>query len=322
MINKRYIFIEILLLCFLTTVITFGFYNLFHTNWGHNKEYHVVFHDVDGLIVGSPVRLMGVNIGTVQKIQNLYDDVHLTFVIPEKKIKLPPKVVATVQFTGIAGSKSLELLPLMKCQQINCSMMTIEPIRINKAFSIQNSIMESLVGYTKSVSDVLSQNSAKETHNLLKKTTTEINKATIGLEKLNNNLERNNKEISITSEEIKKNLKAIDDSLVFKKENTHSLNQSDSALNEFNNFVQANLNESNIDHLHKTINDMNKTVKKINYEKGMYERFYETGEIIAFYTNQTADVVDKATNFLTGKNLDSIHKKIKSFKKEVKNLPK
>jgi hypothetical protein len=322
MINKRYIFIEILLLCFLTSVVTFGFYTLFHTNWGHNKEYHVVFHDVDGLIVGSPVRLMGINIGNVQKIQNLYDDVHLTFVISEKEIELPKKIVATIQFTGIAGSKSLELLPVAKCQQLNCSMMTIEPIRINKAFSIQNSIMESLVGYTKSVSEVIGQNSVRDTHKLLRKTAKEINGATTDLDELNHSLKRSTGEISVTSQEIQKSLMEFNNSLVSLKENPNESNQDEPALSEFNSFVQSNLSENNINYFHKKIINVSKTVKKINYEKGMYERFYETGEIIAFYTGQTSDIVNKATNFLTGANLENVHKQVKSFKDEIKKLPK
>ena len=65
--------------------------------------------DVDGLIVGSPVRAMGIEVGHVTKIKPVKDEVFIKFIITDKDVKLPQGTVVTVEFRGMAGSKSLEL---------------------------------------------------------------------------------------------------------------------------------------------------------------------------------------------------------------------
>ena len=67
--------------------------------------------DVDGMIVGSPVKYMGVQVGYVKNIKILTNNVYVKFVITEKDLKLPKGVIATVEFSGLGGSKSLELYP-------------------------------------------------------------------------------------------------------------------------------------------------------------------------------------------------------------------
>lgn len=80
-----------------------------HTN---SYEYHRIFlQDVDGLIVGSPVRIMGIQVGYVKKVKIIGDEVYVKFVITDKSVKLPRGTTATVEFSGMAGSKSLELYP-------------------------------------------------------------------------------------------------------------------------------------------------------------------------------------------------------------------
>ena len=70
--------------------------------------------DVDGLIVGSPVRMMGIEVGHVTKIKPIKDEVFVRFIITEKDLKIPQGTVATVEFSGMAGSKSLNCIYLMK----------------------------------------------------------------------------------------------------------------------------------------------------------------------------------------------------------------
>lgn len=74
-----------------------------------DNEFSIFMPDIDGLIVGSPVRMMGIEIGHINKIEPVKDEVFVRFVITEKGLKIPQGTQATVEFSGMAGSKSLEL---------------------------------------------------------------------------------------------------------------------------------------------------------------------------------------------------------------------
>ena len=83
--------------------------------------------DVDGLIVGSPVKFMGVQIGYIDKIKIVSNDVYLKIVVTDKDIELPKGSIATVEFNGMGGSKSLEVYPPTK-----------ESLAMNKLIVVQN----------------------------------------------------------------------------------------------------------------------------------------------------------------------------------------
>jgi hypothetical protein len=318
-IKKKYIFIEILLLIFLFTAITLGSYYLFKAKLSHEEEYHVVFHDIDGLIVGSPVRLMGVDVGHVRQIQNIYDDIHLVFVINNKKIKIPKNAVATVQFTGIAGSKSLEILPLHNSKQYNSSFVVIEPIRINKAFSLQNAITESVVGYTRSISDLIGNKSKKDICLLIKQSIRDTYKTNKEIDRVNAVLKHDTGEISKISTTIQKTLLSTTDSINI-AEKSFTPSGDFSTANDFNSFVKTNLNESNINDTYKELEGTHKVIKTINYEKDWYERSYQIAETIGFYLKETSKMIDKTANFISKGNLDNMHKRVKEFKKRTEKL--
>lgn len=95
----------IIILCF----VIFGFFSHLYENKKENV-YNIFMPDVNGLIVGSPVRTMGIEIGHVTKIKPVKGEVFVRFVITDDAVKkLPQGTVATVEFSGMAGSRSLEL---------------------------------------------------------------------------------------------------------------------------------------------------------------------------------------------------------------------
>ena len=68
--------------------------------------------DVDGLIVGSPVRMMGIPVGYVNSVKIINDsEIRVKFKITNKSVHIPAGTFATVEFSGLGGSKSLELYP-------------------------------------------------------------------------------------------------------------------------------------------------------------------------------------------------------------------
>ena len=86
---------------------------IFTKSFENSYETHKIFMpDVDGLIVGSPVNLMGVQVGYITKTKIINDDeVIVKFKITDRNIHIQKGTVATVEFSGLGGSKSLELYP-------------------------------------------------------------------------------------------------------------------------------------------------------------------------------------------------------------------
>ena len=82
-----------------------------HMRYEASFEHHKIYMpDVDGLIVGSPVHMMGTSIGYVDKVEIVSDnEIEVRFKITNKSVHVPPGTFATVEFNGMGGSKSLEI---------------------------------------------------------------------------------------------------------------------------------------------------------------------------------------------------------------------
>ncbi len=111
------------------------------------NDYNIYMQDVDGLIVGSPVRMMGIEVGHVTKIKPTNEEVYIKFVITDENITVPQGTVATVEFSGMAGSKSLELyLPDDKAYiDKNTPILTVNPPkRLHDALGLLNDMFDKL----------------------------------------------------------------------------------------------------------------------------------------------------------------------------------
>lgn len=83
--------------------------NFIHKSKNDENDYQVFLPDVDGLIVGSPVKMMGVQVGHVVKIKPVKDEVYVKFILTNPNVHIPQGSEMTVEFSGMAASKSLEL---------------------------------------------------------------------------------------------------------------------------------------------------------------------------------------------------------------------
>ena len=109
--------------------------------------YRIFMPDVDGLIVGSPVRAMGIEIGHVTDIKPMKDEVFVKFIITDKLVTLPQGTSATVEFSGMAGSKSLELYLPDKDTYIDSTvpMLTVHsPKRLSDSAGLLNEMFKSI----------------------------------------------------------------------------------------------------------------------------------------------------------------------------------
>lgn len=111
------------------------------------NDYQLFLQDVDGLIIGSPVRMMGIEVGHVTKIKPTKDEVYVNFVITKPNVYIPQGTAVTVEFTGLAGSKSLELYLPEKGKYIDKTTPLIEvqpPKRLHDALGLLNDMFKKI----------------------------------------------------------------------------------------------------------------------------------------------------------------------------------
>lgn len=134
-------FIWLLILCFVI-----GGIKIYH--YKKNKElktYQIFMPDVDGMIVGSPVKFMGVQVGHVNKIEIVNNNVYVKFIITEKGISIPQGSIATVEFNGLGGSKSLEITqPTQETLDSKQFIVINQPKRLNASISLLNEMFDKL----------------------------------------------------------------------------------------------------------------------------------------------------------------------------------
>ncbi len=133
------------LLIFSTLFVSLYVYN---SNVRKKHTYYVFFKDIDGLIKGSPVKMLGYQVGYVSDISIVNEDVFITFIITDKKLKMPERMSATVEFTGMGGSKSLELsVPDEKTNPKNY-ITAVEPRRLQDFYVYTNQMANLILGMT------------------------------------------------------------------------------------------------------------------------------------------------------------------------------
>lgn len=118
--KKKYIwFFEILVWLLIISIGLFTF--IYNTSVKNNvkNSFYIFFDDVDGLVKGSPVRLMGINIGYVRDVKIFDNKVFISFLVTKENIQIPKRATATIEFYGLGGSTSLELNPATASEASN-----------------------------------------------------------------------------------------------------------------------------------------------------------------------------------------------------------
>lgn len=123
-------------------VLSFRYHN--YQSQKQYKSYQIFMEDVDGLIVGSPVKFLGVQIGYVKKIQVISSEVYIKFVITQKGLVLPVGAIATVEGSGLGGSKALEIYPPDPNHPKDKIIVTKDPTRLGKVMSLFDDIFKEL----------------------------------------------------------------------------------------------------------------------------------------------------------------------------------
>ena len=105
------VFIEIVVWILVIGVLFGTTYTFFYYKFIKPNLYTIVFNDTDGLIKGSPVRFMGLVVGHVRKLTYHKDSIETEIIVTKKGVQIPSGSIASVEFSGIAGSKSIEIMP-------------------------------------------------------------------------------------------------------------------------------------------------------------------------------------------------------------------
>ena len=109
--SKRAIIIEILIWIAVISTVIAGMLLIHHKVFVKPNIYSIYFKDIDGITKGSPVRFMGINVGYVRKLTSVDKQIVVQILITKKNMKLPEGTKARVEFYGLGGSKSIELMP-------------------------------------------------------------------------------------------------------------------------------------------------------------------------------------------------------------------
>lgn len=146
------LFVWLLVLLLISSGIMFAKYN-YKKNF---DTYQIFLPDVDGLIVGSPVKFMGIQIGYVNQLNITGEDIYVNFIITDTNVKIPYGSTATVEFSGLGGSKSLELYPPSPATK-NSSMFIVPqpPKRIHDSLGLLNDMFDAAMGIAYDVSNFM-----------------------------------------------------------------------------------------------------------------------------------------------------------------------
>ena len=258
--KKSYIIEGIIFIIFMSLFFYLGI-KAFNHFFDIGKTYKVVFHDIDGIVTGSPVRMMGVDVGNVTKVQinRDSDEIELNFVIYDKNIPIPAGTLATIEFSGLAGSRSIELYP-PQSEFIGRGFQLEEPIRVGDAIDIMgklgDAMMKSVAGIFEFAKSRPQSQFSDETQAILNSTRTietSIVSTTDKLANIDNNIHGNfvkvinfaegTKDFAISLNE-KADIHSVNYVLKFSKRNVVNLHRD---LKNFDKNMQGILLETNND---------------------------------------------------------------------------
>lgn len=297
--------LEIIIVFTAITVLVFLGINKYNEYFNHFPRYTVNFEDLDGLSVGSPVRFSGVHIGHVTKQELKDKQITVTFKVTDRTIKIPDNSMVGVEFTGLGGSRSLEIKPPTALSANSQGFYKVEPIRVTSFLEIQNEIFGATLDLFNGILSFLNQNEKNARANL-KNAAKMIEEKTVILEDIKQTLDEKSKQ---TAQEAKKISKFI-------KETNENIGQANKAMQEFSeskNLTEGmeKLKESSEDF--KSFIESNKVEKINNNVKNLNNKIIEIKDKELGYIEEFNKTLQTAAENLE-KFADSLSKKDKKIK--------
>ena len=86
-----------------------------------SNTYKVIYEQIDGMQIGTQVRISGVRVGSVGSV-NLQEDQSVLVVLDlDRSVRIPTNTVASIKSTGFMGGKAIELNFDRPCQGDECA---------------------------------------------------------------------------------------------------------------------------------------------------------------------------------------------------------
>lgn len=146
---RKYMWAEFAIWFLVLCTVILGFRVYRHFTVRELKSYQIFLPDADGLIEGSPVKYMGVQIGYIYKIKIVGSDVYVKFITNDKKFEMPKGVIATVEFSGLGGSKSLEIYPPTERTIASGKLIFVQsPKRLHDALGLLSDMYDKIASIT------------------------------------------------------------------------------------------------------------------------------------------------------------------------------
>ena len=281
-----------------------------------HPTYTVTFKDVDGLSVGSPVRLMGKQVGNIVKLELYESEIYVTFRIAKKNTIIPDGSIASIQFTGLAGSRSLEIMPQKRKFLTNNKIIySQEPIRISSLMQVQTTIFENLLEFCRGMLTFLSKNSIDSTKKNLQTTSEYMKESNQSMDGALKNIKESGSDISKNTKEIKQ----------FMNEQNKNL---DSAYKSFNKLSKDQKLKNNMDTIQTTVENLSATTdtasKKVSEVTGNLNNFNSNvknfNQKVSKVKNRELEYVTEINNSIQ-KTTDNMQGFIDGLNKNINKKP-
>ena len=145
---------EIIILILIFAFIVVGSYTFFYFRYIKPNLYTVAFQDVDGVIIGSPVHFMGLTIGHVRHLKIRDNMVIVEIIVTHPSVKIPMGSTIQVEFSGMGGSKSMEVRTPSKSSDKTLSLKSEKPIRLADVFKFNKIYAISMMAFEHDIKEV------------------------------------------------------------------------------------------------------------------------------------------------------------------------
>lgn len=257
----------------ITALILFGAHK--HIDFsGKYARYVVRFQDIDGLSIGSPVRLSGIHVGHVVKQELKKDKIFITFKITEENVKIPEGSSAGVEFSGLGGSKSLEIKPPQSKITAGRNLNVVEPLRTSSLIGIQKAVTETTIEFFEGILSFMRKNE-RTADVKIKKASKFLKEKTSSLEKTEKVISEKGEAAAVKTKELRKLVSETCDNVavvhgavngfVTNEETKTRIAQIKESTEKLNELVKSGKAQEKID-------EINKKAKKINYDLKVFNK--------------------------------------------------